>query len=353
MGVIVSCIIALGPDQIGYAENPLGSNRTKYGNFWDTPKSKNGPYPFFNGKKNGECGWCCEYSIWESAMAIQKILGWDYDKIRVWLGMPKNPADNAGAGAPHLYKYMKKWEVDKTKGQPGDYIFFNTKLGKCAHVGRIEEVSGGKYKTVEGNKSNMVAYGSYSINSSSIFAVIHVPYETIEPSPEPPTPTGTTYKVATKYQPLTVRKEPTTKSDEAGELAKGSTFTSSEVVKGESVHGCDAWVKVDKGYANGYYLSPTPVVEAEPTLEPLPVPKPIKPEPVIQKYKVKTNTGAPLALRYAPNTQAVCCVWMPNKSEVTVTDFVKGQKIGGCDQWARTTYKGKSGYCLSKYLAKA
>ena len=87
--------------------------------------------------------------------------------------------------------------------------------------------------------------------------------------------------------------------------------------------------------------------------EPMPIPEPVKPEPVIQKYKVKTNTGAPLALRYAPNTKAVCCVWMPNISEVTVTDFVKGQKIGGCDQWARTTYKGKSGYCLSKYLAKA
>ena len=87
--------------------------------------------------------------------------------------------------------------------------------------------------------------------------------------------------------------------------------------------------------------------------KPLPIPKPEPPKPVTQKYKVKTNTGAPLALRYAPNTKSVCCIWMPNKSEVNVSNFVTGQKIGGCDQWARATYKGKSGYCLSKYLTKA
>jgi len=353
MGAIVSRIIAIGKNQIGVAENPLGSNRTKYGVFWDTPKSKNGPYPWFNGKKNGECGWCCMYSLWESTMGIKDILGWDYDKIRVWLGLPKNPADNAGAGAPHLYKYFKAkgWEIDKTKGQPGDYIFFNTSLGKCSHVGRIDSISGGKYKTVEGNKSNKVGQGTYTISNTNgnIYAVIHIPYETIEPAPDP---SQVTYTVATKYQPLTLRKEPTTKSDAIGELAKGSTFTSSTVVKGEDVKGCDAWVEVNSGYANGYYLSPTPVV-TDPEPDPLPHPEPEPPKPVIQTYKIKTNTGASLALRAAPNTKAACIVWMPNKSEVTVSGFVTGQKIGSCDQWARTTYKGKSGYCLSKYLTKA
>ena len=107
MGKIVSAISALGKKQIDYAESPLGSNRTKYGNLWDTPKSKGGPYPFFNGKKNGQCGWCCLYVLWEIAMVLKDILGWTYDQIRVWLGMPKNPADNCGAGCPWLYKYFK------------------------------------------------------------------------------------------------------------------------------------------------------------------------------------------------------------------------------------------------------
>ena len=273
MGYVVDELLKLGKDQIGYTESPKGSNRTKYGVFSDTPISKNGPYPWYNGKKNGECGWCAIGLNWEYMMVLKPLLG-SYDKVRSYLGYPK-PADNCAAGAPHMYGYHKKYQVAKDKGQPGDEIYFNTKLGKCAHVGRIVEItSDGRYKCIEYNKSDKVAYGYYAKNSSSIYAICHLDFSGIEPKPEP-------------------------------------------------------------------------------TPDPAPHPDPEPPKPVTEKYKVKTNTGAPLALRYAPNTKAVCCVWMPNKSEVTVTDFVKGQKIGGCDQWARTTYKGRSGYCLSKYLTKA
>ena len=166
------------------------------------------------------------------------------------------------------------------------------------------------------------------------------------------TPTEDTYKVVTLGSALRLRAEPNTSSKQVGYLDNGTSFKAEKVVKGQSVGGVDTWAYYNGGYASGKYLSPTPVVtDPEPTPEPHPDPEP--PKPVTQKYKVKTNTGAPLALRAAPNTKAVCIVWMPNKSEVTVTDFVKGQMIGGCDQWARTTYKGKSGYCLSKYLTKA
>ena len=236
MGKIVSEIITLGKNQIGYAESPLGSNKTKYGVLWDTPKSKNGPYPFFNGKKNGACGWCCLYVLWEIAMVLKGLLGWDYDKIRVWLGMPKNPADNCGAGCPYLYRYFKAkgWEVDKKKGQAGDIIFLNTSLGKCAHVGRIDSVSNGKYTTVEGNKSNKVAYGSYAIGDSNIYAVIHIPYETIEPSPEPtptPTPTSNKYKVSVNTY-LSLRDGTNTECTELGRLYNGAIVTITEQSNG-------------------------------------------------------------------------------------------------------------------------
>ena len=358
MGKIVSAISALGKKQIGYAESPLGSNKTKYGVLWDTPKSKGGPYPFFNGKKNGQCGWCCFYVLWEIAMVLKDILGWTYDQIRVWLGMPKNPADNCGAGCPWLYKYFKAkgWEVDKKKGVQGDIIFFNTSAGKCTHVGRIESVlSGGKYKYIGGNQSNKVSYKTISMTSSDLYAVIHIPYETIEPKPDP---SAVTYTVVTKYQHLEVRKEPTTKSEDVGDLAKGSTFTSSVVVKGESVHGCDAWVKVDKGYANGYYLSPTPVIKGEPKPEePTPVvvepPKPV----VYPKYKVKTVTGEWLALRVAPKTGAVLIERMPYGSEVELIDTVSGEKVYGSNEWARVRYTAKNGtvfigYCIKSRLKK-
>ena len=91
--------------------------------------------------------------------------------------------------------------------------------------------------------------------------------------------------------------------------------------------------------------------DSNPTPAPQPTPEP--PKPTTQKYKVKTNTGAPLALRTAPKTSSVCIVWMPNKSEVTVSEFVSGQEVGGCSTWAKATYKGMTGYCLSKYLVKA
>lgn len=89
----------------------------------------------------------------------------------------------------------------------------------------------------------------------------------------------------------------------------------------------------------------------EPITEPV-VNKPEPVKPVTQTYKVKTNSGAPLALRSANNTKSVCIVWIPNGSEVTVSNIVKGENIGGCDDWARVTYKGKTGYSLLKYLKK-
>lgn len=251
--------------QIGYAENPLGSNKQKYSRWFDVEA-----WQYFNTKKNPS-EWCSQLQIW--AVAQAEILG--KEESKKFLGLPA-PKYNEAAGCKQFCEYLTKkgYQLsDKTKGIKGDIIFFNTKKAKCGHVGSIRKEDDKYYYTIEGNKSNKVGEGKYLKTSTTIYCVCHLPWE--------------------KYDTEEVKPEP------------------------------------------------------------MPIPEPVKPEPVIQKYKVKTNTGAPLALRAATNTKAVCIVWMPNKSEVTVTDFVKGQKIGGCDQWARATYKGKSGYCLSKYLAKA
>lgn len=272
MGYVVNELLKLGKNQIGYAESPLGSNRTKYGNFSDTPIAKNGPYPWYNGKKNG-APWCCVGINWEFMMVLKPLLG-SYDKVRSYLGYPK-PADNCAAACPYMYQYLKKkfGEVGKTKGVAGDVIFFNTS-SKCGHVGRIYEVADGKYKTIEYNKGDKVAWGSYSVNSTKIYAIIHIDFSGIEPKPDP-----------------------------------------------------------------------------EPTPEPTPTPTPT-PQPTTEKYKVKTN-GSPLALRCAPNTRAYNIAWMPNKSEITVSGFVTGEKIYGNDQWARATYKGMTGYCSARWITKA
>lgn len=96
-------------------------------------------------------------------------------------------------------------------------------------------------------------------------------------------PNKDTYTVITQYQPLTVRKEPTTKSEAVDELARGSSFTSTDIVKGEPVKGCDVWVGVKGGYASGYYLAPTPK---------------LPPDPTEKNYRVKVNSF--LSIRNTP-----------------------------------------------------
>lgn len=91
----------------------------------------------------------------------------------------------------------------------------------------------------------------------------------------------------------------------------------------------------------------------KPVLEPTEKPEPEKPtDPITQKYKVKTNGGT-LALRCAPHVKAANIIWMPNKSDITVSGFVKGDSVYGNDQWVRATYKGKTGYCSAKWITKA
>lgn len=220
MGYVVNELLKLGKNQIGYAENPLGSNRTKYGNFSDTPKAKNGPYPWYNGKKNGACGWCAIGINWEYMMVLKPLLG-SYDKVRSYLGYPK-PADNCAAGAPEMRDYLvaKFGKVAKDKGQPGDVIFLNTKLGPCGHVGRIVEDLGSKYKTIEYNKGDKVAYGSYSKTSSSIHTIVHIdfsdiePKEDVKPTPDPePQPVEPTPEPLPKPEPVEPVK-PTKSIDE-------------------------------------------------------------------------------------------------------------------------------------------
>ena len=265
---IVDEMIKLAQSQVGYTET--GNNHNKYAQYFDTEKSKGGPYPWFNGKKQN-VAWCAIFICWLFVMVLEpeKYLG-SPDKVRQWLKFPK-PADNCAAGCPYLWQYLvnRGWKVDKTKGRAGDIIFFNA---KCTHVGIIEKVENGKYYTIEGNKNNKVARSSYSTSSSSVYGVIHPDYSSIEPKEE------------TKTEP-----------------------------------------------------------------EPKPQPTP---EPTTQKYKVKTNGGT-LALRCAPNTRAANILWIPNKSDITVTTFVKGEKVYGNDQWARATYKGRTGYCSAYWIKKS
>ena len=273
MGEARKEVLRLAESQIGYAEQPLGSNHNKYAQYFDTPKSKGGPYPWFHGKKQN-VAWCSIWICWIFVMVLAPILG-TADKVREWLKFPK-PADNCAAGVPFLWKYLCAlgWRVDKDKGQPGDIIFF----AKLAHVGLIKTADA-KYGTIEGNKNNHVAEGSYGKNSSNIYGVIHVPWEQFDE-----------YFKQEEQEPVQQpQTEPVTQPE------------------------------------------PQPPVQDH-----VEQPKPIESKPKTTKYKVKTLTGLPLRLRSATNLNCKVLTTIKNGTVIEVSKTQGGwarTKYNGYEGW--------------------
>ena len=239
---IVDEMITLAQSQVGYAESPLGSNHNKYAQYFD---NNDGAWQWFNGKKQN-VAWCAIWICWLFVMVLRPILG-SADKVRIWLEFPA-PKNNCAAGCPYLWQYLvnRGWKVDKTKGQRGDIIFFNA---KCTHVGIIEKVENGKYYTIEGNKSNKVARGTYAFNSSSIYGLCRPNYSDIEPTPSPePTPTPSNqYKVVNIKSFLAIRNTPEARADDknkVGELYNDTIVTVLETSNGWAKITGDCWVSM-------------------------------------------------------------------------------------------------------------
>lgn len=257
-------IITLAQHQLGYKET--GTNITKYWTYFDTDKKHGGAWQWFNTKKQGSA-WCAGFICW----LFCQVLG--PEKARTFLGCPK-PADNCAAGVPFLWSYLTKrgWKVDKKSGQAGDIIFFNSNK----HVGLIEKVEGGYYKTIEGNKSNAVKRGSYKIGSSTVCGICRpkwsevdkepAPAPTPEPTPEPtptptpaPAPTKTKYKIKTNSgAPLALRTAPHKSAVCIVWMKNGQTITADKFVKGDAISGNTSWAHATyngkTGYASAVYL---------------------------------------------------------------------------------------------------
>lgn len=328
-------IVAMAQSQVGYKET--GNNHTKYAQYFDTPKSKGGPYMWFNGKKQNTA-WCAIFVNWVEVMVLEpeEYLG-SPDAVRVWLGYP-SPANNCAAGCPYMWGYLKKkgWEVSKSAGRPGDIIFFNTS-SKCGHVGMIEKVDNGNYYTIEGNKSNMVKRCSYSKSSSNIYGIISPNYESLDPQPTPtptPTPTTTDYKVKTNGGTLTLRAQPTTNSKALATIPNGTTIAVSEIVKGEAISGNTDWAKTtyngDTGYCSCRWLE-----KVEPAPTPTPTPTPV----TYPKYKVTAVHG--LNVRRGPGIGYGVVKTLPKGTTVTVYEQKNGWGRIGISQWCCMTYLKK------------
>ena len=237
----------------------------------------------------------------------------------------KNPSYKSSEdfGATTFYnKCTSKGKIGSLPANKIGICVFNGNDTTKTHMGVIVDNSG----TVVEAKGH--AYGTVKSKASSwdYWGKCHlIKYDA---------PVKDSYTVVTQYQPLTVRKQPTSKSGSIGELAIGYTFVSTDIVEGEDIHGCKIWVGTAGGYVSGYYLSPTPVLPNPPDPDP-PSPEPT-PTPEPKKYTVKV--GDFLALRTGPSTDYKEKGRLWNGAVVTAVEEKDGWvKISG-ELWCSKAY---------------
>lgn len=229
MGKTRDAFVASAVAELGYTEGPK-SNETKYATYLDK-------IHFFNGAKQF-VEWCSTFIHY---LAVILLGGGEEGKKAVIKLFGENSKDNCACGVKFFWDYLVAlgYRVDKDKGQPGDIIFFNTKKKKCGHVGMIEKVTD-KYGTIEGNKSNKVARGSYVLNSSTIYGVCHIPWEKFDVAAEPLQP------IQEPAQDITVDPKP------IEPVKKTVDELAHEVIEGKWGNGKD---RADRLTAAGYSYS--------------------------------------------------------------------------------------------------
>lgn len=321
-------LVELFQSQAGYKEEKArGNNWTKYSRWFDVEA-----WQWFNTKKQG-AEWCSIFVCW---CLCQNSVGIGKNEVLKLLGIP-SVKNNCAAAVPYLWDYLtaKGYRVANDKAQPGDIIILNNKK----HVGYVESYNGSKINTMEGNKGDYVARGSYAKNSSYISGVFHLPLEKYDKVEEP--------------EPVVLPK-PTTPEPTAPVLTQEKIVSlAKEVINGKYGNYPERKTKLNSlGYGDIYSQvqakvnellkgnTPTAPVQTTP-------PAPSTPT----KYRVSARGG--LYLRKSPpknldstNGQlagrAIICM---NYGD----DFTETKRTG---KWSYGTYKGKSGWACNVYLQK-
>ena len=123
--VTVQAVLDCARSEIGVGENPSGSNRTKYGEWYGM---------------NG-VAWC---AIWVSYVFYRAGLPLAFTTSKGFSYCPYGVA-----------AFKKKGQWYTSKPRPGDVVFFNWDGGAVDHVGIVESVNrDGSINTIEGNTSN-------------------------------------------------------------------------------------------------------------------------------------------------------------------------------------------------------
>ena len=233
-------VIALAKSQIGYSEEPKGSNKNKYAAEIDKK------YPnFYNGPKGPgvNCAWCDIFVDWLFLTVTESEKEAEYSLCQ--------PPKSAGAGCSFSYSYYKEAGRVSSTPEVGAQIFFKNSSGKINHTGIVIDVTADKVITVEGNSGDCIKKHSYTKTSSKIYGYGLPRYA--EASTEPkPEPKDNLYKVCTNGSPLRLRTKPTTKSITLISIPNGVNIKAETIVKGEKQHGSDAWIKTTYKNCTGY-----------------------------------------------------------------------------------------------------
>ena len=238
-------VVEYAISQIGTAENPLGSNKQKYGALIDSTDW----YLYKEGDRtwrhlvNGY-DWCGQF------VDADFITNFGIDKARKMLYRPVY--NNYGAVVKYAFNYFKNAGKGFTKEQydpkPGDVIYFQNSKG-LSHTGIVVAVTATQVTTVEGNSGKncwYVAKSTYSKTSSYIYGYGCPDYST-EPEPSKYT-VGETYKVL--CDELEVRDGAGTNYKSVGKLKHGAEIKCKALKKDSSGN---TWMQGEKGWSAATY----------------------------------------------------------------------------------------------------
>lgn len=196
-------LVKLALSQVGTAENPLGSNKQKFGEYIDQTnwyEYKDGSKTWIH-KVNGY-NWCTTFHDW----CFVKTFG--IDEARRLLNRPRY--NNLGAVVQYAYGYMNSIGKISSTPEIGCSIYFKNNAG-LSHIGIVYDYDSKYVYTVEGNAGTncwYVAKGKYLRTNSRIVGYDRPLYNE---QPAPPTPGGDEMK----FSELKVcyYKKPTMKGD--------------------------------------------------------------------------------------------------------------------------------------------
>ena len=131
-------VLAVAESQLGVGENPPGSNDTPYSEW----------YGYIG-------GWCAMYCLWCTAQTTP-----------YWADFLCTRSGSVDT----MYAQMSARGLAVPEGRRGDFVMMDFDGGGLDHVGLVlQALGGGRYRTIEGNTSNMVAERIRSVSEERLY----------------------------------------------------------------------------------------------------------------------------------------------------------------------------------------